>query len=198
MNAHVFKKKSATTNNNRNNKTKFTRTSGKCRIFSSVCIGLLSTRLKTQNELDVNRIMSLPPPPKSPNFNIIKNFRDELNSSVRRTGANPTTLNQPRAKILCEWNNLPQNYVQRYVTSMRRHCLAVVNSAGGGTYPLLSSHRHGRRCRIRPKNIVIFTLFCDISYQAWSLLKYWKNVNFDFAINSNFAIAFVNFFIYSK
>ena len=57
-------------------------------------------------------------------------FWDELNRRVRSTGAIPTKLNQLRAKILYEWNNLPQNYVQRNVTSMRRHCLAVVNSAG--------------------------------------------------------------------
>ena len=43
------------------------------------------------------------------------------------------------------------------------------------------------------KNIVIFTLFCDIFDQGWSFLKYWKNVNFDFTINLNFAFAFFNF-----
>ena len=55
--------------------------------------------------------------PKSPDLNIIKNIWDELNRRVRRTCAIPTIL---RAKYLYEWNNLPQNYVQRYVTSMRR------------------------------------------------------------------------------
>ena len=69
-------------------------------------------------------------PPKSPDLNIIENIWDELNCHVRRTRAIPTTLNQLRAIILYELNNLPQNYVQRYVTSMRRQCLAVVNSAG--------------------------------------------------------------------
>ena len=77
-------------------------------------------------------------------------------------------------------HNLPQNYVQCYVTSMRRRCLAVVNS--GGTYPLLTLYGHWSRCRIWYRNIVIFTLFCDINDQVWSLLKYWKNVNFDFTI----------------
>ena len=70
-------------------------------------------------------------PPKSPDLNIIQNIWDELNRRVRRTGAIPTTLNRLNAKILYEWNNLSQNYVQRYVTSMRRRCLAVVNSAAG-------------------------------------------------------------------
>ena len=40
--------------------------------------------------------------------------------------------------------------------------------------------------------------FCDIFDQVWSLLKYWKNVNFDFIINLNFAFAFFNFLFYSK
>ena len=57
-------------------------------------------------------------------------FWDELNPRVRRTGAILTILNQLLAKILYEWNNLHQNYVQCYVTSIRRHCLAVVKSAG--------------------------------------------------------------------
>ena len=34
--------------------------------------------------------------------------------------------------------------------------------------------------------------------QACSLLKYWKNVNFDFTIDLNFAFAFFNFLFYSK
>ena len=74
--------------------------------------------------------MSSTPPNKSPDLNIIENIWDELNRRVRKTGAILTTLNQLRAEILHEWNNLPHNYVQRYVTSMRRRCLAVVNSEG--------------------------------------------------------------------
>ena len=95
----------------------------------------------------------------------------------------------------------PQEYVQRFVTSIRRRRLAIVNSAGGGgggTYPLQSLHGHGLRCRIRLKIIVIFTLFCNIFDQVWSLLKYWKNVNFDFTINFNFAFAFFNLLFHSK
>ena len=41
---------------------------------------------------------------------------------------------------------------------------------------------------------MIFILFCDIFDPVWSLLKYWKNVNFDFTINLNFAFAFFNFY----
>ena len=41
--------------------------------------------------------------------------------------------------------------------------------------------------------ILIFTLFYDIFDQVWSLLKYWKNVNFYSTINLNFAFAFLTF-----
>ena len=80
--------------------------------------------------LNANNVSVVDFPTKSLDLNIIQNIWDELNCHVRRTGAILTTLNQLGAIILYEWNNLPQNYVQRYVTSMRRHCLAVVNSAG--------------------------------------------------------------------
>ena len=82
---------------------------------------------------------------------------------------------------------LPQNYVQRYVTSMRRRCLAVVNSAG--------RHGHGRRCRIIYLRILWYFL-CFVIYSIKFGL--WKNVNFDFTINLNFAFAFFNFLFSSK
>ena len=83
--------------------------------------------------LNANNVNVVDFPPKSPDLNIIENIWDILNHRERRTGAIPTTLNQLRAKIIYGWNNLPQNYVQRYVTSMRRRCLAVVNRTGGQT-----------------------------------------------------------------
>ena len=74
------------------------------------------------NANNVN-VVDFTPLPKSPDLNIIENIWDELNRRVRRTAAIPTTMNQLRAKVLYKWNNLPQNYVQRYVTSMRRRVL---------------------------------------------------------------------------
>ena len=79
--------------------------------------------------LNANNVNVVDFPPKSTDLNIIENIWDGLNSHVRRTDASWTTLNQLRAKVLYEWNNLPQNYVQRYVTSMRRRFVAIVNSA---------------------------------------------------------------------
>ena len=64
---------------------------------------------------------------------VFENIWGELNRPERRTGAILATLNQLRANLLFEWNNLPQIYVQRYVSSIRRRCFAEVNSAVGHT-----------------------------------------------------------------
>ena len=80
--------------------------------------------------LNANNVNVVDFPPNSPDFNIIENIWDKLNRGVRRTGAIPTTLNQLRAKILYKWNSLSQNYVQRYVNSMRRRCLAESEQCG--------------------------------------------------------------------
>ena len=85
--------------------------------------------------LNANNVNDVDFPQKSPDLNINEIIWDELSRRARRTRAILTTLNQLRAKILYERNNLPQNYVHHYVTSMRRRCLAVVNSAGGGGIP---------------------------------------------------------------
>ena len=52
--------------------------------------------------LNANNLNVVDFPPKSPALNIIENIWNELNRRVMRTGANPATLNQPRAKVLYE------------------------------------------------------------------------------------------------
>ena len=81
------------------------------------------------NANNVNAVDSPPPPPKSPDLNIIENIWDELNRRVRRTGAIPTTLNQLRAKSL-RVEQSPSELRSALCDLMRRRCLVVVNSAG--------------------------------------------------------------------
>ena len=94
--------------------------------------GVLAHRARsTTAYLNANNVLNVVDfPPKSPDLNIIENIWEERNRRVGKTGTIPTTLNHLRAKLFYEWNNLPQNYVQRYVTLMRRRCLTIVNSAG--------------------------------------------------------------------
>ena len=131
----LVSKNRATTNNNTN--TKCPKNSGNCWIFYlivDVFPSVAAHRARaTTTYPNTNNENVVDFPPKSPDLNINENISDELNCHVSRTGAIPTTLNQLRAKILHEWNNLPQTYFKRYKTSMRCSCLAVVNSAGGHT-----------------------------------------------------------------
>ena len=149
-----------------------------------------------------------PPPPKSPDLHIIGKKWDELNRRVSRTGAilysdhtesteskNYLQVEQPPSELrsaLCDVNGTPLSCRSEQWGG------GGGGGGGGGTYPLLSLHGHGRRCRIWLRNIVIFTLFYDIFDQVWSLLKYWKNMNFYFTIDLNYAFAFFNFSFYSK
>ena len=57
--------------------------------------------------LNANNVNSVDIPTNSPDLNIFENIWDEINRRERRTGAIPTTLNQLRANILFEWNDLP-------------------------------------------------------------------------------------------
>lgn len=83
--------------------------------------------------LNANNVNIKALPARSPDLNVIENIWDELNRRVRRNGIAPQTIPQLRAKIAQEWANLPQNYIHRYVTSMRRRCIAVINAQGGHT-----------------------------------------------------------------
>ena len=87
-----------------------------------------------------------PPPPKSPDFNIIENILDELNRSVRRTGAIPTTPNQLRAYSL-RVEQTPSE-LRSALCDVNETSLSCRSEHCRGAYPLLSLHGHGRRCRI--------------------------------------------------
>ena len=136
------------------------------------------------NANNVNVVNS--PPPKPSDLNIIENIWDELNRHVRSSGDIPTTLNQLRAKSLYGCNNHPQNYVQLYVTSMRR--IVMPKWTVRGTYLLLSLHGHKRHCKIWLKYIVIFTLFVIFSIKFGLFLSIGKKCDLRFYINFEFCV----------
>jgi len=45
----------------------------------------------------------------------------------------PDTLQKLRDALVQEWNNIPQAFIQRLISSMRRRCEAVVAARGGHT-----------------------------------------------------------------
>ena len=93
---------------------------------------------------------------------------------------------QLRSKILYGCNNHPQNYVQLYVTSMRR--LVMPKWTVRGTYLLLSLHGHKRHCKIWLKYIVIFTLFVTFSTKFGLFLSIGKKCDLRFYINFEFCV----------
>ena len=67
------------------------------------------------NANNVN-IVNSPPPPKSPDLNIIENIWDEQNRHVRRLMGYFDHTESTESKNSLRVNSLPQNCVQHYVT----------------------------------------------------------------------------------
>ena len=67
-------------------------------------------------------------PSKSPNLNVIENLWDELYRRIKRNSPVPQTLAQLREKLMHEWNNIPKQYIQMSVTSLRRRIHSVFNA----------------------------------------------------------------------
>lgn len=75
----------------------------------------------------------LPWPALSPDLSPIEHLWDQLDRRVRRRRQQPHTLNELRAALTEEWQRIPQMTINRLVASMRRRCVAVINSRGGFT-----------------------------------------------------------------
>ena len=68
-------------------------------------------------------------PSMSPDLSPIEQVWDELDKRVRLHQVQPNTLAQLEQALIHEWNNLPQNVICRYLRSMRRRCIAIINAA---------------------------------------------------------------------
>ena len=91
-----------------------------------------TARVTTQF-LQGNNINVMQWPSMSPDLSPIEQVWDELDKRVRRRQIQPNTLAQLEQALIHEWNNLPQNVIRRYLRSMRRRCVAIINAAGGHT-----------------------------------------------------------------
>ena len=72
----------------------------------------------------------LPWPALSPDLSPIEHLWDKLHRRVRRRRQQPQTLNELRAALTEEWQRIPQMNINRLVASMRRQCVAMINSRG--------------------------------------------------------------------
>ncbi|GFS10032.1 transposable element Tcb2 transposase [Elysia marginata] len=88
----------------------------------------------TNQFLYENNIPVLHPlPPYSPDLNPIEHLWDLLDRRVRMRQPQPQTLLQLERALHEEWDNIPQQAVQRLIGSMRRRCQAVILSSGHHT-----------------------------------------------------------------
>jgi hypothetical protein len=85
------------------------------------------------NFLHDNHIRTLPWPALSPDLNPIEHLWDELGRRVHRRVNPPEYIDQFQRALTDEWNNITQAFVMRLRGSMRRRCLAVINTRGGHT-----------------------------------------------------------------
>lgn len=85
------------------------------------------------NFLNDNHIRTLPWPALSPDLNPIEHLWDELGRRVHRRVNPLESIDQLQRALTDEWNNIPRAFVMRLIGSMRRMCLAVINSRGGHT-----------------------------------------------------------------
>uniref|UniRef100_A0A4W6FSW7 Tc1-like transposase DDE domain-containing protein n=1 Tax=Lates calcarifer TaxID=8187 RepID=A0A4W6FSW7_LATCA len=72
-------------------------------------------------------------PASNPDLNPIEHMWDQLGQAVRVRVSNTTTLADLRQMLVEEWDAVPQQCVNRLVTSLRRRCQAVVAVYGSST-----------------------------------------------------------------
>lgn len=81
-----------------------------------------------QHDIDV-----LPWPPYSPDLSPIENLWDQLGRRVSRRTPPPRNRQELVAALHQEWQNIPQDNIRRLIRSMRRRCVACIDSNGGHT-----------------------------------------------------------------
>ena len=63
----------------------------------------------------------------------IEHAWDEMERRLRQGPNQPLTLADLGQMLLETWNNIPQAFFNRLVSSMRRRCQACINANGGHT-----------------------------------------------------------------
>ena len=86
----------------------------------------------TMDMMTNNNVRVLDWPARSPDLNPIEHLWDKLKRGIRARPAQ-LTLQELRHDAIRTWANIPQNFIQRYIVSMRARCRAVIQAVGGNT-----------------------------------------------------------------
>jgi transposase len=84
-----------------------------------------------QDFLANHNINPLDWPPYSPDLSPIEHLWDEMDRRVRGRRNAPATLDQLRAALLEEWDNIPMRRINALMNSMHRRIRAVTDARGG-------------------------------------------------------------------
>ena len=69
----------------------------------------------------------------SPDLSPIEHVWDEMGRQLRQGPNQPLTLADLGQMLIQTWNNIPQAFFNRLVSSMSRRCQAYINANGGHT-----------------------------------------------------------------
>jgi transposase len=86
-----------------------------------------------QDFLADHNINPLDWPPHSPDLSPIEHLWDEMDRRVRGRRNAPATLDQIRAALLEEWDNIPMRRINALMNSMHWRIRAVTDARGGHT-----------------------------------------------------------------
>lgn len=89
-----------------------------------------SARL-TQTLLQQNNVDILRWPARSPDLSPIEHLWDELGRRIRRNNHQIINIAQLTAALQREWDAIPLGTIQTLIRSMRRRCVACIDSEGG-------------------------------------------------------------------
>jgi epoxyqueuosine reductase QueG len=101
---------------------------------------------------------------------------------VRHRQNPPEPLQELRDALVHEWNNIQQDFIQRFIGSMRRRCEAIVAARGGHTHHLVlqTSILHDNLC---------LSMICydnDVEKCFWYCLICYAHVNLNYTIFFDF------------
>ena len=87
----------------------------------------------SQDFLQTNGVAVMNWPALSPDLVPIEHLWDKIGRCIQRRPQQPRTIAELRKTLEAEWYNIPQMFINRLITSMRRRCTAVINANCGHT-----------------------------------------------------------------